>query len=348
MDRHAIKVRQQAGGLDAVGSTGVVRMQQGQKFGAGDVEPDGPLAQAVGRLVHVDDVGVPQLGEDSGEEPGEAVGPFGVHRVEEPSGNPDTEQVGHRLFGPFEGQVLAAQQVERGRPDPWSVAGVSPGRGGEGGLGHRPTRTPLRLGPVLDGEHHRDRDVGHLADLGALSGDVGQICAAAITRMRSVEMYVVGIVDVCEVLAVGTRLLARLAAQGPSCGTVGVLRSVLLAPEQVRGRRKRRVVRVLPHPLLQRRDLPGERLDLRAQRHVLAAQPLDPACKPVNLTTQPIVLGTDIAHVLFRTGCHAEIQATASTFRESRGQRPFPANLIIGGRWWARRRMAYRTGEWLQ
>jgi len=112
--------------------------------------------------------------------------------------------------------------------------------------------------------------------------------------------------DVCEVLAVGAGLIARLAAQGPWCGTVRVLRSVLLAPEQVRERRERRVLRVLAQSLLGGCDLPGDRVDFSAQLQVLAGQPVNLVREPTVFGTESIILGGDLAFVVFRTGCHAK------------------------------------------
>ena len=183
-------------------------------------------------------------------------------------------------------QVVRAGQL-RGRgehPGPVHSARRHPLRGGPG-----PRRSTARAGtgddPVLGHIRRRGRgDVGDLTALHPADRGPGQVAPTVPAAVDVAVEGLVGVVDQRHRRPTRAGLLAGLSPGGRARG--GPLR---LAIRRVRRGRLRRCRRVRAQPPLQLLDPPHLRGQLRRQRRDLPGQRLDLHCLRVDHLTQPCV-----------------------------------------------------------
>jgi len=76
--------------------------------------------------------------------------------------------------------------------------------------GLSPVPTHLRLRPVLGGVEFGIVDVGDLAGLGGRDLDVGEVRPASLAALRCMDNHLVGVLDLGQVPALVSGLLAGL------------------------------------------------------------------------------------------------------------------------------------------
>jgi len=182
MDRDPGEGWQHPAGVDRVLTPARSQVVDGQRVGAGHMDPPQLGSDPPAGLVEVCHVRGGQVATSRGQETLEPLRCGGQQRGQPASGDRGAEAVGHRLGRPVDRQVLTTQQVgaQRGHPGPVTRGGRGLGRERRGG--HRPTRTGSPLGPVL-GHLQLDRwQVEHLPDLLAHDRRVAQVITAGPAR----------------------------------------------------------------------------------------------------------------------------------------------------------------------
>jgi hypothetical protein len=149
----------------------------------------------------------------------EAVQPVGAlakDRGHGAAGHLGADQVGQRLGGALDRQVLLAVQIGDRGADPRTVAGRGAHPVGEGRGRHRPADTPAPLGPVLGDQQAKLWQVVDLPNLGAHHPGAGQLAAAALAAVGGVHHDHVRVLDLGQVRAGSAGLAAGLTPGG--CG----------------------------------------------------------------------------------------------------------------------------------
>jgi len=261
MDRDPGEGWQHPAGVDRVLTPARSQVVDGQRVGAGHMDPPQLGSDPPAGLVEVCHVRGGQVATSRGQETLEPLRCGGQQRGQPASGDRGAEAVGHRLGRPVDRQVLTTQQVgaQRGHPGPVTRGGRGLGRERRGG--HRPTRTGSPLGPVL-GHLQLDRwQVEHLPDLLAHDRRVAQVITAGPARPRGVDHDLVRFGSRLQGEPLSSGLLSRLTARRAT------KRPRRRLHERIRARRLRRVLRVLRHPRFQLRYPGGQLKDPRGQLH---------------------------------------------------------------------------------
>ncbi len=141
-------------------------------------------ADPVGGLIRVQHRQGAQQRHEGGDERLQAAGRLAVDRVDGTGGDAHAEQVGHGLRHPPPGQMLAAEQVGDGGPQPRAVADRRPRLGREQRPGDVPARTARGVRPVL-GDHGC-----HLGQLDDLAG--GELAGCGVVELGPTALAAVG------------------------------------------------------------------------------------------------------------------------------------------------------------
>jgi hypothetical protein len=122
------------------------------------------------------------------------------------------DQVGQRLGGALDRQVLLAVQVADRGADPRAVAGRGAHPVGERRGRHRPADTAAPLGPMLGDQQAKLWQVVDLPNLGTHHPSIDQLAAAALAALGSVHHDHVRMLDLGQVRAGSAGLAAGLAS----------------------------------------------------------------------------------------------------------------------------------------
>ena len=196
---------------DRVGASGHRGVDERVGAGGQDVHPAGVGPDPVGGLIGVEDRHGLQQRDQRRDERGQAPRRVGVEAVDRTLGDPYPVKVGHRLLDPFDGDVLAGQQVHDDSTHPRREAHRGPHPVGEHPCGGRPARTPARDRAVLGHDRSRFGQIDHLASGLDLALDPREILTAARALLGSMVDHLIRVRGLFRSEARAAALLALLA-----------------------------------------------------------------------------------------------------------------------------------------
>jgi hypothetical protein len=225
------------------------------------VQPVQPTRHPGAGLVEVGHRRRRQLGAHRVDEAVQPLGALGQDRGHGAAGHLGADQVGQRLGGALDRQVLLAVQVADRGADPGTVAGRGAHPIGEPRGRHRPTATAAPLGPMLGDQQAKPWQVMDLPGLDAHHPGVGQLAAAALAALGGVHHDHVRMLNLGQVRAGSAGLAAGFTPGGGAAGRpVGLGRAL---GQPVSRRRLGGVGGIGPQPGLQLHDLRVEPADAR-------------------------------------------------------------------------------------
>jgi hypothetical protein len=260
--RHALEAGQHPGPVHRLPASLGVHGEQAEPVGAGRVQPVQPARHPGAGLVEVGHRRGRQLCAHRVDEAVQPVGALGQDRGHGAAGHLGADQVGQRLGGALNRQVLLAVQVGDRGADPRTVAGRGAYPIGERRGCHRPAATAAPLGSMLGDQQATLWQVVDLPGLDAHHPGVGQLAAAALAAFGGVHHDHVRMLDLGQVRAGSAGLTAGLASGpglgGAAAGPIGLGRAL---GQPVSRRRLGGVGGVGPQPRLKLDDLCVELAD---------------------------------------------------------------------------------------